>query len=172
MRNFLLRVLVNAIAIAITVALLPGFHLVNDSVMTLLVVGLIFGLLNAIVKPILKILSCPLIIITLGLFILVVNGAMLMLTAALSGGRLVIDSFWWAIGGGLIMSIVGMILERLLGIDEGKKIEVRTRTEVRTVVQKSREELDRDFYRSQGMRPPSDDPFNTPGDAPWDKPKR
>src|SRR5258707_11588330 len=107
MGKFLLRVIINAIAIAITANLLPGIHIVNQDLGTLLLIGLIFGIVNALVKPLLSLLTCPFIILTLGLFILVINGAMLLLTANLSGGRLIVDGFWWAVGGGIIMGIVG-----------------------------------------------------------------
>lgn len=121
MGKFLLRVIINAIAIAITASLLPGIHVVNRDLGTLLIIGLIFGLINALLKPILSFLTCPFIIITLGLFIFVINGALLLLTANLSGGRLTIDSFWWAVGGGIVMGIVGLIMETLLGLREKKK---------------------------------------------------
>ena len=120
MGKFLLRVIINAIAIAITASILPGIHVVNQDLGTLLIIGLIFGIVNALVKPLLSLLTCPFIILTLGLFILVINGAMLLLTANLSGGRLIIDGFWWAVLGGIIMGIVGLVLESVLGIREQK----------------------------------------------------
>src|SRR5215470_13284921 len=111
MGKFLLRVIINAIAIAITASILPGIHVVNQDLGTLLIIGLIFGIVNALIKPILSVLTCPFIILTLGLFIFVINGLMLLLTASLSGGRLTIDGFWWAVAGGIIMGVVGLILE-------------------------------------------------------------
>ena len=116
MGKFLLRVIVNAIAIAITASLLPGIHVVNQDLGTLLIVGLIFGVINALIRPIVTLLTCPFVIVTLGLFIFVINGLMLLLTASLSGGRLTVDGFWWAVGGGIIMGVVGLILESVLGI--------------------------------------------------------
>lgn len=123
MGKFLLRVIINAIAIAITASLLPGIHVVNQNLGTLLIIGLIFGLVNALIKPILSVLTCPFIILTLGLFIFVINGAMLLLTASLSGGRLIVDGFWWAVLGGIIMGIVGLVLESILGVrDQNKSV--------------------------------------------------
>ena len=116
MGKFLLRVIINAIAIAITASVLPGIHVVNQDLGTLLMIGLIFGIVNALIKPILSVLTCPFIILTLGLFIFVINGLMLLLTANLSGGRLVIDSFGWAVIGGIVMGIVGLVLESVLGL--------------------------------------------------------
>jgi putative membrane protein len=120
MGKFLLRVIINAIAIAITASLLPGIHVVNQNLGTLLIIGLIFGIVNALLKPILSVLTCPFIILTLGLFIFVINGLMLLLTASLSGGRLIIDGFWWAVLGGIIMGIVGLVLESVLGLRDDK----------------------------------------------------
>ncbi len=121
MGKFLLRVIVSAIAIAITAAILPGIHVLNNDLGTLLVIGLIFGLVNAILRPIVSLLTCPFIILTLGLFIFVINGLMLLVTASLSDGRLQVENFGWAVVGGIIMGIVGVILESVLGIrDRGK----------------------------------------------------
>ncbi|MBN2305334.1 MAG: phage holin family protein, partial [Anaerolineae bacterium] len=74
MRDFLMRLLINAVALAATAAILPGISVRDNGIGTLLIVALIFGLLNAVLKPALLILSCPLVILTLGLFLLVVNG--------------------------------------------------------------------------------------------------
>ena len=121
MQKFLLRVIVNAIAIAITASILPGIHVLNNDVGTLLIIGLVFGIINALVRPLMMLLTCPFIILTLGLFILVINALVLQLTASLSGGRLTIESFWWAVLGGLVMAIIGMILENVLGIRKEDK---------------------------------------------------
>jgi len=117
MRDFIIRLVINAVAIFITANILPGIHLANDSLGTLLIIALILGIINALVKPLVTALSCPLVILTLGLFLVVINGLMLSLTATLSGGRLVIDNLWWAILGGIIMGIIGMVLESLLGLN-------------------------------------------------------
>jgi putative membrane protein len=82
---------------------------------------LIFGLVNALIRPIITLLTCPLVIITLGLFILVINAIMLLITANLSGGRLVVDGFGTAFIGGIIMGIIGVVLEGLLGVNEKKE---------------------------------------------------
>ena len=118
MRNFLLRVIVSAIAIAVTAALLPGIRVANNDIFSFLLLGLIFGVVNALIKPIVTIMSCPLVILTLGLFLFVINGIMLLITAALSGGRLFVDGLGWAIIGGIIMGLVNMVLEVLLGMND------------------------------------------------------
>jgi putative membrane protein len=80
---------------------------------TYLWIGLIFGLVNAIVGPVLRLLSLPFVLITLGLFLLVVNAALLGLTAALTD-RLTIDGFGTALIGGLILAVAGWVADQLL----------------------------------------------------------
>ena len=122
MPKFLIRVVVNAIAIWITASILPGIQVIDNDLGTLLIVGLIFGVVNALIRPIVMLLTCPAVILTLGLFILVINGLMLSLTASLAGDRLTVDGFGTAILGGIIMGISGVILESVLGLrDQGEK---------------------------------------------------
>ncbi len=80
---------------------------------TYLWIGLLFGVVNAIVGPILRLLSLPFVVLTLGLFLLVVNAALLGLTAALSD-RLTVDGFVTALLGGLILAVAGWIADQLL----------------------------------------------------------
>ena len=121
MRNFLLRLIINAAALAATAAILPGIHIQNDRIGTLLIVALIFGIVNAVLKPIFIIMSCPLIILTLGLFAIVINGIMLLITDAIAGDRFNIDGFWWAVLGGLIVGAIAGILENALGVNDKDK---------------------------------------------------
>jgi putative membrane protein len=118
MRNFLLRLIANAVALAATAAILPGIHIQNDRIGTLLLIALIFGIVNAVLKPIIVIMSCPLIILTLGLFAIAINGIMLLITAAIAGNRFTIDGFWWAVLGGLIVGIISSVLEGALGVND------------------------------------------------------
>jgi putative membrane protein len=113
-RNFIIRLVINMIALSVTAALLPGIH-INGGAGTLLIVALVFGIINSIVKPILLLLTCPFVIITLGLFILVINGLMLLLTAAILGNSFVVDGFGTAIIGGIVMGIAAMVVEWILG---------------------------------------------------------
>ena len=80
---------------------------------TYLWIGLIFGVVNAVVGPVLRLLSLPFVLLTLGLFLLVINAALLGLTAALSD-RLTIDGFGTALIGGLILAVVGWVADQLL----------------------------------------------------------
>lgn len=120
MRNLILRWVAYGVAIALVAWLLPGIEIVNDDLGTVAVIALVFGILSALVKPVVKLLTCPLIILSLGLFLLVINGLMLQLTAALLPDRLVIDNFGWAILGGIVMGVVGVVLEAALGLREDK----------------------------------------------------
>lgn len=117
MGNFLLRCVVNGIALVLTSQLLPGIQ-TRGNLVGVLVIGLVFGIVNAIIRPIVKILSLPLIIVTLGLFILVVNGLMLLLTSAIVPQYLVINGLWTAVLGGIVMGIINMILEAITGVND------------------------------------------------------
>lgn len=124
MREFAIRVLINAVAIAITAILIPNIQIADNDISTLLLLGLIFGIVNAMLKPILILLTCPVVLLSLGLFILVINGIMLMITDALAGDRLVIEGgIGAAMLGGIVMAGVTMLLESVLRLndDEAEK---------------------------------------------------
>ena len=119
MRNFVIRVIINAVAIAVTALLIPNIHIADNNIGTLLVIGLVFGTVTALLKPILIFLTCPAVILSLGLFILVINGLMLLITDSLVGDRLVIEGgIWTAMLGGIVIALVSMILEALLRLDD------------------------------------------------------
>src|SRR3954462_3276412 len=107
--NVLVRWLLNTLALFVVVHVVPGFH--YRSVVTLAVAALVLGLLNAILKPVLFILTLPLTIITLGLFLLVLNGIMLELVAWLVPGFR-IATFGWAVVGALVLTIVSFFTNR------------------------------------------------------------
>lgn len=119
MRNFVIRVIINAVAIAVTALLIPNIHIADNNIGALLVIGLVFGTVNALLKPILIFLTCPAVILSLGLFILVINGLLLLITDSLVGDRLVIEGgIWTAMLGGIVIALVSMILEALLQLDD------------------------------------------------------
>jgi putative membrane protein len=113
MTNLLIRLVINAIALWVAGYLVPGITLTND-VIGLLIVAVIFGLINALIKPIVDFFTCPFYVITLGLFTFIVNALMLLLTSAVSGGRLVVDGFWAAFLGGIVIGVVSMVLSLFL----------------------------------------------------------
>ena len=106
--RLILKLLVNAAALWAAGELISGIDLVGDF-WTILFVALIFGVINTFIKPILKFLSFPVIILTLGLFALVINAAMLGLTAAISDA-LSIENFWSAVLGAVVITIVSALL--------------------------------------------------------------
>jgi putative membrane protein len=119
--RFLLRLIASAAALAIATWILSDITLTASSTvreaLVLLVVALIFGVLNAIIKPILTFLSIPLLLITLGLFLLVINACMLLLTSWLAGLLDIgwhVEGFWTAVIGALIVSIVSFVLNAFL----------------------------------------------------------
>ncbi|EPJ40746.1 hypothetical protein STAFG_2196 [Streptomyces afghaniensis 772] len=121
MMNFVVKTIANAGALAVAVWLLDKITLTGDSTGkkagTLIVVALIFGLVNFLVKPVVKLLSLPLLILTLGLFTLVVNALMLLLTSWLADQvdlSFHVEGFWTAVLGGLIISVVSWALHVVL----------------------------------------------------------
>jgi putative membrane protein len=105
--GILLRVLVNALAIYLVASLVPGIRVAG--VWTALLAGLVLGLVNAVVRPVLVILTLPLTLLTLGLFLLVLNGLCLWLTSLLVGG-FEVQGFWPAVLGALVVSLVSWVL--------------------------------------------------------------
>ncbi|MET8247380.1 phage holin family protein [Streptomyces sp. NPDC005202] len=121
MKNFVVKTTANAGALAVAVWLLDKITLTGDStgkkVGTLIGVALVFGLVNFLFKPIVKVLTFPLFILTLGLITLVVNALMLLLTSWLCGKLHLsfhVEGFWTAVVGGLIISVVSWALHILL----------------------------------------------------------
>ncbi len=117
--RLIIRLFINAAALWAAAQFVDGVSL-EGSLVTILFVALIFGIVNAIVRPILTIFSIPFIVVSLGLFIFVINAAMLMLTDALSGALLV-DGFGSALWGSLVISIVSWFLGVFLKDDDDKK---------------------------------------------------
>ncbi len=120
--GFLLRLVANMAALAVATWVFSGISLTGSDttskVLTLLVVALIFGVLNAILKPIFQVVSIPLVLLTLGLFLIVINALMLLLTSWLAGLLSVgwqVDGFWTAVGGAIVVSIVSLIVNGILG---------------------------------------------------------
>jgi putative membrane protein len=122
--SFLIRVVVNAIALGVACWLLADISLsgatTTERVLRLLLVAVVFGLVNAVVRPIVKLLSLPFILLTLGLLIFVINALMLMLTSWVSGQLGLgfhVDGFGTALVGALIITIVSWGLDVLLPDD-------------------------------------------------------
>lgn len=116
MRGLLVRWIVQALALALTAYVFEGIAILN--VWALFVASFLIGILNAFVRPILVFLTLPLTIVTLGLFILVINALLFWLAASVVSGFQV-SGFWSAMGGTIVMSIVSFFLNLMIG-DEGK----------------------------------------------------
>lgn len=121
--TFLARLIINGFAIWLASEWVSGIAIANQgngaqgTLLVVAVIALIFTVVNAFVKPVVKLLSLPLLILTLGLFTLVINALMLMLTAWISTETtygLTVDGFWTAVWGALIISIVNFLLSALV----------------------------------------------------------
>ena len=120
MRKLLLRWLINAVALYVAVQVVPGIH-AAENLWNIAAMAFIFGLVNALIRPIVKLLTCPLLILTLGLFTLVINALMLWLAAwvgAQLGLGFYIEGFWPAFWGALVVSLVSIVLTLLIGEEE------------------------------------------------------
>ena len=115
--RLILRIVINAVAIWLTTLLMAGFSF-SGSLVSLLGVGVVFGLVNALIRPLVRLLTLPVTLVTLGLFSLVINALMLMLTTwlsdslSLTGG--LFQNFLTALGGAILNSIISTVLSWLL----------------------------------------------------------
>ncbi len=106
--SFILKWLLSAVAVLIAAYLLPGVAV--ESFWSALIVAVILALMNATLKPLLVILTIPITVVTLGLFLLVINAIIILLIDAIIGGFQV-DGFWWALAFSLIISILGALFD-------------------------------------------------------------
>ncbi len=124
MQTVLTKTIVNGLALWLAALALPGIRLgeeapaLSNRLVTIVLVALVFGLINAVIKPIVSFLSLPFLVLTLGLFTVVINAIMLSLTSAVSGvlglDFDVAHFFWDAVVGSLIISFVSMLLNTLI----------------------------------------------------------
>uniref|UniRef100_Q3AQH4 Phage holin family protein n=1 Tax=Chlorobium chlorochromatii (strain CaD3) TaxID=340177 RepID=Q3AQH4_CHLCH len=113
MLRLLLQWLINALAVYATAQILEGIHIRGFA--TAIAVALVFGLINTLVRPVLLFFSFPVIVLTLGLFLLVINALLLQLAALLVGG-FSIDGFWWAVAGSVVISAISWLLSSLFRV--------------------------------------------------------
>ena len=114
--------IVNVLALGAAIWLIPGITLdkgqtLSERILYLVVVGVLFGLVTSLIKPILQLISIPLIILTLGFFLLVVNALLLMLMSTISGSLDLgfhVDGFWPAFFGGIVICVASMVIESVL----------------------------------------------------------
>ena len=108
--EIVVRALINALAVWIAAYVLPGVKV--DGFLTALVVAIILGVVNAFLKPVLIVLTIPITIVTLGLFIFVINALLILLVARIVPG-FTVANFWWALGFSLMLSLVNSFLQSL-----------------------------------------------------------
>ncbi|HUV93713.1 MAG TPA: phage holin family protein [Anaerolineae bacterium] len=129
MRKLLLRWIINAAAVYAAIWAVPGIR-AEGGLVTCFAMALILGLVNAIIAPVIKLLTCPLVLLTLGLFTLIINGAMLLLASSIGSGlglAFQVDGFSAAFLGALVVSVVSFVLSVVTGINredrrkDGKK---------------------------------------------------
>jgi putative membrane protein len=116
--GFLLRIAVNIVAIVLAAEIVPGIRV--DGVLSAVAAGLLLGAVNAVVRPVLLVLTFPITLVTLGLFIFVLNGLCLWLVAAVIKG-FAVAGFWPAVLGALVVSIVSWVVTVLVS-DSGKMV--------------------------------------------------
>ncbi len=122
MRSLLLHWVLNAAALWVAAALIPGLDF-SGGPGRLLLVAAVFGIVNSTLRPLLAVLTCPLIVLTLGLFTLVINALMLLLTGWLSESwnlGFSVSGFWSAFFGGLVVGLVSVILSLALAPKESR----------------------------------------------------
>lgn len=116
--NILIRLIISAIAVLLTDLLLPGVSLGDMSqtngLLTAVLVAAVLGLLNAVLKPLLILLTLPVTVVTLGLFLLVINAVIVLIAARLIPG-FTVESFWWALGFSLLLSFITSVLSSFDG---------------------------------------------------------
>ena len=121
MGKLVMRWIIIVLALLAAAWLVPGIHVGGDAWATYAVMAAALGVVNALVKPLLKLLTCPLIILTLGLFTLVINALMLLLAARIAqsfGIDFSIAGFWPALWGGLIVGVVTTLLSVFVKDDD------------------------------------------------------
>ena len=115
--KFIIKVLINAFALWVAALIIPGLT-ISENILHVIIVALVFGLINSIVKPIVKFFSIPFLIVTLGLFTLIINTAMLWFTVKLLPGYIELSGFWSAFWGALVISVISVILHAIIDSDE------------------------------------------------------
>jgi len=119
--KLLFRWLIAAVALVAAAWLVPGIEVTGRAWIAYAVMAVVLGLVNAVIRPLLKLLTCPLILLTLGLFCLVINAATLLLAARITqslGLGFQVHGFWPAFWGALIVSLVTAVLSTLLREDD------------------------------------------------------
>ena len=111
MSSLLIKLLISSVAVYVTAWILPGVSLKNFG--TSIIVAILLVLLNTFLKPVMQILSLPITILTLGLFLLVINTLIILLASAIMGNSFHVNNFWWALLFSIILSIITSLMEKI-----------------------------------------------------------
>lgn len=127
--KLVIRLIANGIALWLAALILPGIDIpdgqdLGESLLIVAIIALVFTVVNAVIKPVVSLLSLPITILTLGLFALVINALMLMLTGWLTSFTdygLTVENFGWALLGGLLIAIVGGVVNSMLSSTDSRR---------------------------------------------------
>jgi putative membrane protein len=111
-----MRVLVNGVSIAVIALLLPGVRIPTPTILNLLILGVAIGVLNALIKPIISFLTLSFIFVTFGLVVIVINALMILILEFFFSNIFMVSTIWAALVAGLLLGLVGTVLESLLGM--------------------------------------------------------
>jgi putative membrane protein len=114
--NFILKLIISALAVMICAYLLPGINIVNNDIITALIVAAVLAFLNTVLKPIMVILTIPVTVLSLGFFLLVINAIIILITARIVDG-FEVKGFWYALLFSVVLSFVSSAME---GINQPK----------------------------------------------------
>jgi putative membrane protein len=127
LKKFLQSWLINTLAVLVAVYIVPGLKFKDNSLWTPFVTSLVLGILNAFIRPIMDFLALPLLILTLGLFRIVINAILLYLVSLLMGNYFEVRNFWAALMGALVISVIGLILNTMTGTGNSRLVIQRRR---------------------------------------------
>ena len=127
LKKFLQSWLINTLAVLVAVYIVPGLEFKDKSLWTPCVTSLVLGILNTFIRPIMDFLALPLLIVTLGLFRLVINGCLLYLVSLLLGRYFEVRNFWSAFLGALVISLISLVLNTMTGTGNSRLVIQRRR---------------------------------------------
>jgi len=120
LKQFIQSWIINTLAVLVAVYIVPGIHFKDHSLLTPFIVSLVLGIMNAFIRPIIMLLALPLLIFTLGLFMLVINALLLYLVGFVLQAHFQVDGFWAAFWGALIISLVSLLLNSATGTGQSR----------------------------------------------------
>jgi putative membrane protein len=119
-KKFLASWLINTLAVLVAVYMVPGIRFSDNRILTPFITSLVLGVLNTFIRPILQLVTLPLMILTLGLFRLVINAVLLYAVGFLLSRYFQVENFWSAFLGALVISVISLVLNTMTGNNSGK----------------------------------------------------